>query len=71
MIPSPPPTAAEASLPHYGHRPHRGEGPRRRGRHPHRRGVPIYGRYGFGQVITATEWTIDVSRSGLDPRWSG
>ncbi|MFJ9354978.1 GNAT family N-acetyltransferase [Streptomyces mirabilis] len=32
---------------------------------------PIYGRYGFGQATTATEWTIDISRSGLDPRWSG
>ncbi|MEV7393494.1 MULTISPECIES: GNAT family N-acetyltransferase [unclassified Streptomyces] len=31
----------------------------------------IYGRYGFGPATTLTEWTIDVSRTGLDPRWSG
>ncbi|MEW2268119.1 GNAT family N-acetyltransferase [Streptomyces sp. NPDC047868] len=31
----------------------------------------IYGRYGFGAATTATEWTIDVPRAGLDPRWSG
>ena len=30
----------------------------------------IYGRYGFGPATTATEWTVDVPRSGLDPRWS-
>ncbi|RPE42799.1 putative acetyltransferase [Streptomyces sp. Ag109_O5-1] len=30
----------------------------------------IYGRYGFGPATTLTEWTIDVSRTGLDPRWS-
>lgn len=32
---------------------------------------PIYGRYGFGPATVATEWTIDVARSGLDPRWAG
>ncbi|MEU3950157.1 GNAT family N-acetyltransferase [Streptomyces sp. NPDC029526] len=32
---------------------------------------PIYGRYGFGPATSATEWTVDVPRSGLDPRWSG
>lgn len=32
---------------------------------------PIYGRYGFGPASWATEWTVDVARSGLDPRWSG
>ena len=32
---------------------------------------PIYGRYGFGPVTTAAQWTIDVTRTGLDPRWSG
>jgi predicted acetyltransferase len=32
---------------------------------------PIYGRYGFGPATTATEWTIDVPRTGLDPRWQG
>ncbi|MFE6335474.1 GNAT family N-acetyltransferase [Streptomyces sp. NPDC057798] len=32
---------------------------------------PIYGRYGFGPATTAAEWTIDVPRTGLDPRWSG
>ncbi|MFF3845963.1 GNAT family N-acetyltransferase [Streptomyces sp. NPDC002328] len=31
----------------------------------------IYGRYGFGPATTMTEWAVDVSRSGLDPRWSG
>ncbi|MEV2193881.1 GNAT family N-acetyltransferase [Streptomyces phaeochromogenes] len=31
----------------------------------------IYGRYGFGAATTAAEWTIDVPRAGLDPRWSG
>ncbi|MEU6199393.1 GNAT family N-acetyltransferase [Streptomyces sp. NPDC047061] len=30
----------------------------------------IYGRYGFGPATTLTEWTIEVPRSGLDPRWS-
>ena len=28
----------------------------------------IYGRYGFGPATSAAEWTIDVPRSGLDPR---
>ncbi|CAL9485007.1 GNAT family N-acetyltransferase [Streptomyces sp. enrichment culture] len=32
---------------------------------------PIYGRYGFGPATSATEWTIDVPRTGLDPRRSG
>ncbi|QFQ98396.1 GNAT family N-acetyltransferase [Streptomyces phaeolivaceus] len=32
---------------------------------------PIYGRYGFGPATWTTEWTVDVPRSGLDPRWSG
>ncbi|GGK74452.1 GNAT family N-acetyltransferase [Streptomyces flaveus] len=31
----------------------------------------IYGRYGFGPATTATEWTIEVPRAGLDPRWAG
>ncbi|MGW0287050.1 GNAT family N-acetyltransferase [Streptomyces sp. NPDC003236] len=32
---------------------------------------PIYGRYGFGPGTWTTEWTVEVPRSGLDPRWSG
>lgn len=32
---------------------------------------PIYGRYGFGPAASITEWSIDVPRAGLDPRWSG
>ncbi|MER5434335.1 GNAT family N-acetyltransferase [Streptomyces sp. NPDC002588] len=28
----------------------------------------IYGRHGFGPATTMTEWTVDVARSGLDPR---
>ncbi|MFF3890900.1 GNAT family N-acetyltransferase [Streptomyces sp. NPDC001914] len=32
---------------------------------------PIYGRYGFGPATTSTEWTVDIPRTGLDPRWSG
>ncbi|MEV2254737.1 GNAT family N-acetyltransferase [Streptomyces sp. NPDC050147] len=32
---------------------------------------PIYGRYGFGPATSAAEWTIDVPRAGLDPRWAG
>ncbi|MEV5253075.1 GNAT family N-acetyltransferase [Streptomyces werraensis] len=32
---------------------------------------PIYGRYGFGPATWTTEWTIDVPRAGLDPRWAG
>ncbi|MEU8577264.1 GNAT family N-acetyltransferase [Streptomyces asoensis] len=31
----------------------------------------IYGRYGFGPATTTTQWSIDVPRAGLDPRWSG
>ncbi|MDX2544866.1 GNAT family N-acetyltransferase [Streptomyces sp. WI04-05B] len=32
---------------------------------------PIYGRYGFGPATSTSEWTIDVPRAGLDPRWAG
>src|SRR4051794_29137031 len=32
---------------------------------------PIYGRFGFGPVTHATQWAIDVPRTGLDARWSG
>jgi predicted acetyltransferase len=32
---------------------------------------PIYGRYGFGAATTVAEWTVDVPRAGLDPRWAG
>ncbi|MEU0275199.1 GNAT family N-acetyltransferase [Streptomyces sp. NPDC006307] len=32
---------------------------------------PIYGRYGYGPAASLTEWTVDVRRAGLDPRWSG
>jgi predicted acetyltransferase len=32
---------------------------------------PIYGRYGFGPATTVAEWTVDVPRAGLDPRWAG
>ncbi|MFI1400109.1 GNAT family N-acetyltransferase [Streptomyces sp. NPDC020681] len=32
---------------------------------------PIYGRYGFGPATWMTEWSVDVPRTGLDPRWSG
>ncbi|MFF5566239.1 GNAT family N-acetyltransferase [Streptomyces sp. NPDC012623] len=32
---------------------------------------PIYGRYGFGHATRTTEWSVDVARAGLDPRWSG
>ncbi|MEV3990680.1 GNAT family N-acetyltransferase [Streptomyces sp. NPDC049837] len=32
---------------------------------------PIYGRYGYGPATSTTEWTIDVRRAALDPRWSG
>ncbi|MEU6487581.1 GNAT family N-acetyltransferase [Streptomyces sp. NPDC046887] len=32
---------------------------------------PIYGRYGFGPAAWSTEWTVDLRRAGLDPRWSG
>ncbi|QNP71338.1 GNAT family N-acetyltransferase [Streptomyces roseirectus] len=30
----------------------------------------IYGRYGFGPATSVAEWTIDVPRTGLDPRWA-
>lgn len=30
----------------------------------------IYGRHGFGPATTLTEWTVEVPRTGLDPRWS-
>ncbi|MEV6395659.1 GNAT family N-acetyltransferase [Streptomyces sp. NPDC051907] len=32
---------------------------------------PIYGRYGFGPAAWMTEWSVDVPRAGLDPRWAG
>jgi predicted acetyltransferase len=32
---------------------------------------PIYGRYGFGVAARTAEWTVDVPRAGLDPRWAG
>ncbi|WP_217205541.1 GNAT family N-acetyltransferase [Streptomyces sp. AC550_RSS872] len=32
---------------------------------------PIYGRYGFGPATWTTQWTVDVPRAGLDPRWAG
>ncbi|GAA4044850.1 GNAT family N-acetyltransferase [Streptomyces shaanxiensis] len=32
---------------------------------------PIYGRYGFGPATWTAQWTVDVPRTGLDPRWSG
>ncbi|WP_328426636.1 GNAT family N-acetyltransferase [Streptomyces sp. NBC_00443] len=32
---------------------------------------PIYGRYGFGPATSTAQWTVDVPRTGLDPRWSG
>jgi predicted acetyltransferase len=32
---------------------------------------PIYGRYGFGVATRTAEWTVDVPRAGLDPRWAG
>ncbi|MET9832875.1 GNAT family N-acetyltransferase [Streptomyces sp. NPDC006385] len=32
---------------------------------------PIYGRYGFGPATWTAQWTIDVPRTGLDPRWAG
>ncbi|GAA3645426.1 GNAT family N-acetyltransferase [Streptomyces chitinivorans] len=31
---------------------------------------PIYGRYGYGPATWSTDWTVDVARAGLDPRWS-
>ncbi|MFI0780843.1 GNAT family N-acetyltransferase [Streptomyces sp. NPDC021212] len=32
---------------------------------------PIYGRYGFGPATWVTEWSVDVARAGLDPRYAG
>ncbi|MFI0822142.1 GNAT family N-acetyltransferase [Streptomyces sp. NPDC021098] len=32
---------------------------------------PIYGRYGFGPATWVTQWTVDVARAGLDPRYAG
>lgn len=32
---------------------------------------PIYGRFGFGPATWTTEWRVDLTRTGLDPRWSG
>ncbi|MFS4091374.1 GNAT family N-acetyltransferase [Streptomyces sp. AF1A] len=32
---------------------------------------PIYGRYGFGPATWSAQWTVEVPRAGLDPRWSG
>ncbi|MEU7034989.1 GNAT family N-acetyltransferase [Streptomyces sp. NPDC046237] len=32
---------------------------------------PIYGRYGFGPATWTTEWSVDVTRAGLDPRRTG
>ncbi|MEU3982961.1 GNAT family N-acetyltransferase [Streptomyces sp. NPDC026672] len=32
---------------------------------------PIYGRYGFGPATWTSQWTIEVPRTGFDPRWSG
>jgi predicted acetyltransferase len=32
---------------------------------------PIYGRYGFGPAAGTAEWSVDVARAGLDPRWAG
>ncbi|MFR0353456.1 GNAT family N-acetyltransferase [Streptomyces sediminimaris] len=32
---------------------------------------PIYGRYGFGPATSATEWTVDVPRTGLDRHRAG
>ncbi|MHC3469070.1 GNAT family N-acetyltransferase [Streptomyces sp. 7R007] len=29
---------------------------------------PIYGRFGFGPAAATAEWTVDVPRTGLDPR---
>ncbi|MET9255836.1 GNAT family N-acetyltransferase [Streptomyces sp. NPDC003717] len=31
---------------------------------------PIYRRHGFGPATTMTEWSVDVPRAGLDPRWA-
>ena len=32
---------------------------------------PIYGRYGFGPATWVTQWSVDVARAGLDPRYAG
>ncbi|BAU84931.1 enhanced intracellular survival protein [Streptomyces laurentii] len=32
---------------------------------------PIYGRFGFGPASSLIEWAVDVTRTGLDRRWSG
>ncbi|MFG1670231.1 GNAT family N-acetyltransferase [Streptomyces sp. Y7] len=32
---------------------------------------PIYGRYGFGPATWTAQWSVDVPRAGLDPRWAG
>ncbi|MEO3978433.1 GNAT family N-acetyltransferase [Streptomyces sp. CAU 1734] len=32
---------------------------------------PIYGRYGFGPATWTAQWSIDVPRTGLDPRRAG
>ncbi|WP_128379865.1 GNAT family N-acetyltransferase [Streptomyces cavernae] len=32
---------------------------------------PIYGRFGFGPATHTAEWTVDVPRTGLDPRRPG
>ncbi|ANP55889.1 putative acetyltransferase [Streptomyces griseochromogenes] len=32
---------------------------------------PIYGRFGFGPATWTTQWSVEVPRAGLDPRWSG
>ncbi|MFC0602727.1 GNAT family N-acetyltransferase [Streptomyces palmae] len=32
---------------------------------------PIYGRFGFGPATWVSDWTVEVSRTGLDPRYSG
>ncbi|MFE5943810.1 GNAT family N-acetyltransferase [Streptomyces sp. NPDC056480] len=32
---------------------------------------PIYGRYGFGPASSTAAWSVDVGRTGLDPRRSG
>lgn len=32
---------------------------------------PIYGRHGFGPATWSAQWTVDVPRTGLDPRWAG
>ncbi|MFE5938016.1 GNAT family N-acetyltransferase [Streptomyces sp. NPDC056470] len=32
---------------------------------------PIYGRYGFGPAAWTTEWVVDLTRAGLDPRRTG